>query len=124
MGGEYPFGHEFNFRGDDPSHAAHVINNWPGKITFSGYEMGKSVLSGSRLTVEGPLRDPVKMAYTWYSGYNASRMSWDPLTLLYAIRGESPITQQQSRHPVVLGMSLLWVCRTWPRVPLCQLVRL
>lgn len=87
MGGEYPSGREYNFFGDNPSTAAHVVNTWVGKTTFSGLEMGKEVLSGALLTVEGAPKDPVKAAYTWYVGYNKSRYSWDPLTVLYASRG-------------------------------------
>lgn len=86
MGGDYPSGHEFNFWGDNPFHAAHVINNWPGRITFSGYSMGRDVTSGGRLMREGPGKDPVRSAYIWYT-YNAPRSSWDPLTVLYAING-------------------------------------
>ncbi|KAJ9637124.1 hypothetical protein H2199_007410 [Coniosporium tulheliwenetii] len=66
MGGEYPSGYEFNFWGDNPLHTAHVVNNWPGKITFSGLKMGKNVVSGAKLTVEGPANDPVRKAYEWY----------------------------------------------------------
>lgn len=96
MGGEYPSGYEFNFWGDNPVHTAHVVNNWPGKVTFSGLEMGKGVMSGAKLTVKGPANDPVRKAYEWYSGHNASRMSWDPLTMLYAIQGKCHAAQQLS----------------------------
>ncbi|KAK2598162.1 hypothetical protein QQS21_005713 [Conoideocrella luteorostrata] len=87
MGGEYPSGYEFNFFGYNISAAAHVVATWPGRITFSGFEMGKNVFSGAELTTRGPANDPVKAAYRWYSGYNNSRESWDPLTMLYAIYG-------------------------------------
>lgn len=49
--------------------------------------MGGGVLSGARLTVEGPKNDPVRAAYKWYVGHNSSRSSWDPLTTLYASGG-------------------------------------
>ncbi|KAE8155331.1 inosine-uridine preferring nucleoside hydrolase-domain-containing protein [Aspergillus avenaceus] len=87
MGGAYPCGHEYNFYGYNASAAAHVINTWPGRMVFSGAELGGPVYSGARLTVEGPIGDPVKAAYQWYTGYNQSRNSWDPLTVLYAIEG-------------------------------------
>ncbi|PIG82189.1 inosine/uridine-preferring nucleoside hydrolase [Aspergillus arachidicola] len=88
MGGAYPCGYEYNFY-SNASAAAHVVNTWPGPMTFSGSELGANVYSGARLTVEGPVSDPVKAAYRWYTGYNASRSSWDPLTMLYAIDGIS-----------------------------------
>jgi hypothetical protein len=87
MGGEYPSGREFNFWGDNSTTTAHVVNNWQGRITFSGAELGGKVTSGARLTVEGPENDPVRAAYRWYVGYNASRQSWDPLTVLYSCQG-------------------------------------
>lgn len=87
MGGEYPSGREFNFWGDNPLTTAHVVNNWKGRITYSGAELGGNVFSGAPLTVEGSYNDPVGAAYRWYVGYNASRKSWDPLTILYACQG-------------------------------------
>ncbi|KAB8208123.1 glycosyl hydrolases family 28-domain-containing protein [Aspergillus parasiticus] len=89
MGGAYPCGYEYNFYGSNVSATAHVVNTWPGPMTFSGAELGATVYSGARLTVEGPVGDPVKAAYRWYTGYNTSRSSWDPLTVLYAINGIS-----------------------------------
>ncbi|TVY12826.1 hypothetical protein LARI1_G009161 [Lachnellula arida] len=87
MGGEYPSGSEYNFYGGNPALTAHVVNNWQGRITFSGSELGGNVTSGAPLTVEGPESDPVRAAYRWYIGYNNSRYSWDPLTVLYACQG-------------------------------------
>ncbi|KAE8381221.1 inosine-uridine preferring nucleoside hydrolase-domain-containing protein [Aspergillus bertholletiae] len=89
MGGAYPCGYEYNFYGYNASATAHVVNTWPGPKTFSGGELGATVYSGARLTVEGPADDPVNAAYRWYTGYNVSRNSWDPLTMLYAIQGVS-----------------------------------
>ncbi|KAI0159829.1 inosine/uridine-preferring nucleoside hydrolase [Xylariaceae sp. FL1272] len=90
MGGQYPSGREFNFWGDDPLLTAHVVNNWKGKITFSGYEMGANMLTGHELMSHGPLDDPVRRAYMWYT-YGQPRASWDPLTVLYAMNGLSDI---------------------------------
>jgi hypothetical protein len=91
MGGTYPSGHEFNFFGDNPSATAHVIDAWPSSptspMTFSGFELGAQIMSGAQLTTDGPDNDPVKAAYKWYTGYNVSRESWDPVTMLYALYG-------------------------------------
>ncbi|KAL4964635.1 inosine-uridine preferring nucleoside hydrolase-domain-containing protein [Aspergillus stella-maris] len=87
MGGQYPSGQEFNFAGHNATAAAHVVNAWPGRITFSGFEMGQDVYSGADLMVNGPENDPINAAYRWYNGYNIPRESWDPLTVLYAING-------------------------------------
>ncbi|KAB2575685.1 hypothetical protein DBV05_g5676 [Lasiodiplodia theobromae] len=91
MGGGYPSGYEYNFWGSNSSLTAHVVNNWPGKMTFSGSELGGNVTSGASLTVEAPAGDPVAAAYRWYTGYNVSRFSWDPLTVLYACEGTADL---------------------------------
>ncbi|KAF2086024.1 inosine/uridine-preferring nucleoside hydrolase [Saccharata proteae CBS 121410] len=93
MGGAYPAGREYNFFGDNATSAAHVVNSWPGSIVFSGTELGGSVLSGASLTTDGPDHDPVKAAYSWYVGYNKTRYSWDPLTMLYAVQGLGNVFQ-------------------------------
>jgi len=87
MGGSYPSGWEYNFGGYSPLTTAHLVNNWAGRITFSGSELGGNVMSGARFIVEGPKHDPVKAAYQWYVGYDTDRYSWDPLTVLYASQG-------------------------------------
>jgi hypothetical protein len=86
MGGGYPSGREYNFRGDNASLAAHVVHSWPGRVVYSGSELGKQVKSGVPLMKEGPTDDPVRAAYIYYTYYN-SRQSWDPLTVLYAMDG-------------------------------------
>lgn len=89
MGGGYPSGHEFNFWGDNPLHTAHVVNTWPRSValTFLGTEVGEMVSTGARLSTARPKNDPVRAAYEWYVGYNTTRFSWDPLTVVYAVEG-------------------------------------
>ncbi|KAF8915398.1 hypothetical protein CPB85DRAFT_1251552 [Mucidula mucida] len=87
MGGAYPSGWEYNFGGSSPSLTAHVVNTWPGSMTFSGSYLGGNVTSGGRLTVQAPSSDPVSAAYKWYIGYNTPRYSWDPITVMYAVQG-------------------------------------
>jgi hypothetical protein len=86
MGGDYPSGHEYNFWGANASHAAHVVNHWPGRMVFSGSELGANVTSGGKLMSDGPKNDPVRAAYVYYT-YNKPRYSWDPLTVLYVMHG-------------------------------------
>lgn len=66
MGGKYPSGQEFNFYSYSPSTTAHVVNNWPGRMVFSGKELGSNVLTAARFTVEGPKCDPSRAAYEWF----------------------------------------------------------
>ncbi|TEA21536.1 Inosine-uridine preferring nucleoside hydrolase [Colletotrichum sidae] len=60
MGGDYPDGYEFNFWGDNPYEAAHVINNWEGPVVYAGSSLGGSVHSGGPLMADGPKTDPVR----------------------------------------------------------------
>ena len=87
MGGDYPSGYEYNFWANNPLATAHVVNTWPNRMTFLGSAIGEAVSSGGILTTQGPEKDPVKAAYEHYIGYNRSRYSWDPLTLVYACQG-------------------------------------
>ncbi|KAJ6194635.1 hypothetical protein J3E72DRAFT_272000 [Bipolaris maydis] len=87
MGGDYPSGYEFNFWSDNPLATAHVVNTWPGRITYLGSKVGEDISSGAILTTQGPMNDPVKSAFEHYIGYNRSRYSWDPLTVVYACQG-------------------------------------
>ncbi|EAQ83107.1 hypothetical protein CHGG_10925 [Chaetomium globosum CBS 148.51] len=91
MGGQYPSGREFNFGGVDPASAHKAINNWPRQVpvTYIGFELGKDIFSGGRLTdSNAPTRSPVLAAYQWYVGRCSTlRESWDPITTLYGICG-------------------------------------
>jgi hypothetical protein len=86
MGGGYPSGHSWNFWGSDPGLAAHAINTWEGRITFTGDDVGRDVKTGGSMIFQGPEDDPVRQAYIYYNFYK-SHSSWDPLAVLYAIEG-------------------------------------
>lgn len=88
MGGGYPSGNEFNFNQDGTS-SDYVVANWPTPIMFSGYEIGDSIYTGSRLFTETPANNPVRKAFELYVGYGNSRSSWDETSALYAVRGLS-----------------------------------
>jgi len=66
MGGDYPDGHEWNFRHYANS-AAYTVANWPGKVIFNGYSIGHDISSGG---CENRCR----------------RSSWDPCAVLAGIR--------------------------------------
>ena len=99
MGGGYPTGRRsWNFFGSkNPKLAANVINNWEGRITFVGNDVGKLVLSGGPLMLEGPDTDPVRMAMIYYS-YFRPVSSWDPLTIMYAAYGKGDLFEYGNEH--------------------------
>lgn len=87
MGGAFPGGREYNFF-KVASATRHVVENWPGEILFSGFEIGKVVMTGSRLAKQTPASNPVRLAYALYTGKEGrNRQSWDQTALLAAVRG-------------------------------------
>ena len=82
MGGRYPAGREWNFYQDALS-AEYVIRHWPTPVIFSGFEIGKDILTGSglrRITT----RNPVRRSYELYNNLH-DRPSWDQITIFYAV---------------------------------------
>jgi len=80
---------EWNVKGD-PAAARHIAENWPGRIIYSGYEIGDAIRTGRALSE--PRFNPVAMAYKLHPGAGAAdvigdRPSWDQTAVLQAIRG-------------------------------------
>lgn len=116
MGGAYPGGISFNFGADfpeyfegvfqlDPMHlytsAKHVIDDWPGKIIFNGFDVGGTVQTGSTLFTDTPEGNPIREAYRLYVGEGGTRPSWDHITVWHAIRGDTDffaLTGQDGRN--------------------------
>lgn len=86
MGGQYPSGNEFNFS-SDPAATQRVVNDWPTRAVFDGFEVGNTVYTGSELFTQTPPSDPVRKAYEIYVGEGNNRSSWDPSNVFYGIYG-------------------------------------
>lgn len=86
MGGQYPAGAEWNFI-SAPDATRSVVGNWPTRVIFSGYEVGVSVGTGSRVLAESSPASPVRSAYALYLGGEPTRPSWDPIAVYLAVRG-------------------------------------
>jgi len=84
MGGKIPEGREANLIHDGPA-AAYAIANWPTPIVFSGFEIGREIMTGAALK-NVPADSPVRRGYELYNGLN-HRESWDQTAVLYAVRG-------------------------------------
>lgn len=84
MGGKIPEGREANLVHDGDA-AAYAIRHWPTPIVFSGFEIGKEIVTGAKLK-NVPETSPVRRAYQLYNGLKG-RESWDQTALLYAVRG-------------------------------------
>lgn len=84
MGGRFPSGSEFNFN-RHASASQYVVQEWPTRAVFSGYEIGSTIYTGFGLR-SVPSPNPIKRAYERYNGLN-NRQSWDQTAVLYAVRG-------------------------------------
>ena len=90
MGGKFQDGKfangggEYNFMCDTAA-SVRAINDWPTPVVFSGFEVGASIKTGSRLR-ETSEKNPVRACFEDYNGLNP-RESWDQTAVLYAVRG-------------------------------------
>ena len=113
MGGRYPSsgeGSEFNLA-TYPEATAYVLGHWPTPVTFSGGELGETVMTGARLIRKyGPTRNPIARAYREYTG-GKDRMSWDQTAALHAVRGLArdgrtyftAVTEGHNRFELIVG---------------------
>jgi purine nucleosidase len=87
MGGMYPGGKEANFYRPHPESTVVCVNNWPTKVVFSGWELGRDIITGGESFRRKIAKDsPVRRAYELYNNF-AGRHSWDQTSVLYAVRG-------------------------------------
>jgi inosine-uridine nucleoside N-ribohydrolase len=88
MGAEYPKGDEWNIK-ICPDGAQVVAKQWPTPIYYSGFEIGKAIMTGERLVTETPLSNPVRAAFETNPmvDINKNRHSWDQTAVLFAVRG-------------------------------------
>jgi inosine-uridine nucleoside N-ribohydrolase len=90
MAGWFPKGREFNIYIDSAS-SKYVFENWPGKITFTGFEIGKEIKTGLRLVASGrnnsPVRDVFRISLPLSEEDKYGRMSWDETAVLIAVYG-------------------------------------
>jgi inosine-uridine nucleoside N-ribohydrolase len=78
MGGTYPAGAEYNFQ-QAPRAAARVTRRWPGRVVYTGFELGLHILT--QPTADG---GPLERAYQLGLAEGGARSSWDQTAVLYA----------------------------------------
>ena len=90
MAGRFPEGREFNVFIDSAS-SKYVYENWPGEIVFSGFEIGKEILTGLRLisspVQNSPVKDVFRISIPLSEEDKNGRMSWDETAVLIAVYG-------------------------------------
>ncbi|MFO7824143.1 MAG: nucleoside hydrolase [Cyclobacterium sp.] len=89
MGGQFPEGKEANFYRPDPESTLITVGQWPGKVIFSGWEIGNDIITGGEYLKKSLSPDsPVYQAYQLYNNFSG-RQSWDQSILLYLISPNS-----------------------------------
>jgi purine nucleosidase len=82
MGGMFPRGKEANFYRPDPLSTVYCIGEWPGPVTFCGWEVGNLIRTGgARLKASLPVESPVRRAYELFNDFRG-RASWDQVAVL------------------------------------------
>lgn len=85
MGGQFPEGKEANFYRPDPLSSVNCLEKWPGKVVFSGWEIGNKIITGGTyLSKMLPEKSPVRRAYQLYNDFKG-RQSWDQTSVLFAV---------------------------------------
>ena len=87
MAGSFPRGREFNVCIDSVASVT-VFNEWPTPVLLSGFEIGRDILTGLRLTADDVQNSPTKDAFRLCLKVDVKgRCSWDQTAALVGVRG-------------------------------------
>lgn len=90
MAGKFPEGEEYNVHMDSIA-SEYVFRNWPGDITFTGFEVGSEIKTGQRLVnseiMDSPVKDAFRISMSQSEEDKNGRMSWDQTAVLIAVYG-------------------------------------
>lgn len=90
MAGKFPEGREFNIQMDSTA-SEYAFRNWPGDVTFTGFEIGYNIHTGLRLmnssVQNSPVKDVFKISIPLSEEDKNGRMSWDETAVLIAVYG-------------------------------------
>jgi len=90
MAGHFPAGREFNVFIDSAA-SKYVFENWPGEIIFTGFEIGREILTGLRLiqspVQNSPVKDVFRISIPLSQEDTNGRMSWDETAIIIAVYG-------------------------------------
>jgi len=92
MAGNFETGKEANVRKDQMA-SHYAISHWPTPVVFSGFEIGKDVITGKDL-IRSDEKTPITIPYEEGMSLRAvdrkGRPSWDQTAVLAAVRGFEP----------------------------------
>ncbi len=90
MAGHFPAGREFNIFIDSAA-SKYVFENWMGEIIFTGFEIGREILTGLRLikspVQNSPVKDVFRISIPLSKEDTNGRMSWDETAVIIAVYG-------------------------------------
>jgi len=90
MAGSFPEGREFNIYIDSAA-SKYVFETWPGEVIFTGFEIGKEILTGLRVMempiTKSPVKDVFRISIPMSEEDRNGRMSWDETAVLIAVYG-------------------------------------
>lgn len=77
---------DWNFGRNGVQYYIHtLLKNWPTKVYFCG--LGANIITGNKKLPLTPFYNPVRKAYKlWNNAIVTGRPSWDPITVLFAVR--------------------------------------
>jgi inosine-uridine nucleoside N-ribohydrolase len=104
MAGRFPGGKEFNIEMDSTS-SEYVFNEWPGRIIFTGWEIGQKIRTGLRLInsdiINSPVKDVFRISIPLAEEDKNGRMSWDETAVLIAVYGTDGFFDTKSGNIIV-----------------------
>ncbi|HKK40881.1 MAG TPA: ADP-ribosylglycohydrolase family protein, partial [Bacteroidales bacterium] len=104
MAGSYPQGREFNIYMDSTS-SKYVFENWPGKVIFTGFEIGEKIKTGLRLiqspVKDSPVKDVFRISMPLSEEDRYGRMSWDETAALIGVYGTKGFFDTVRGHIIV-----------------------
>lgn len=111
MAGRFPEGREFNVLIDSLA-SEKVFLHWPTPVIYSGFEIGREIVTGRELIANEKLQSPVKDVFAFSMAFSPEdhngRMSWDETAVLVAIRGVEPYFGIKKGRIILNGGSNEW----------------
>ena len=90
MAGRFSEGREFNIYMDSTA-SKNVYETWPGKVIFTGFEIGWQIRTGLRLikspVQNSPVKDVFRISIPLSEEDSKGRMSWDETAVLIGVYG-------------------------------------
>jgi hypothetical protein len=83
-GGAFPKGNEFNFRSSGDDSAFVVVNKWPARVMYVGFDVGQAIYTCGRLP-ETPANNPIRRVYVDIKK-QFPYPAWGQISIYYAVR--------------------------------------